>query len=193
MVAAGKTVGAAARLVPDAIDSWIDGALEAGIPVPEPPKADEEYSGRFLVRLTKTLHRRLAERAALEGVSLNSLCLSILSGGVEASGSTPVRVRMPSRGTNVQLERFSEDLYRLLVNSEANVAATAVHGNSFAFTNTGLMDVKIRRLAPQGAWREVGRTTHEEPVEYGMTERLTNSIDASFLHGEAVTALVEVK
>lgn len=39
----------------------------------------EGYSGKFLVRVPKSLHKRLAEEAALEGVSLNQYALYKLS------------------------------------------------------------------------------------------------------------------
>ena len=87
MVAAGATLSAAAREIPDAIDSWIQAATAAGMPVPAPTRGEEEYSGRFLMRVAKTLHRRLAERARQEGVSLNTYCVTILAGAVERPGS----------------------------------------------------------------------------------------------------------
>jgi len=52
--------------------AWIEVALEEGIPVPE-PRREEEYSGKFVVRLPKSLHHKLAQIAEREGVSLNSL------------------------------------------------------------------------------------------------------------------------
>ncbi|MFD3274573.1 toxin-antitoxin system HicB family antitoxin [Paenibacillus dendritiformis] len=51
--------------------------LEYGDPIPEPE--DEEYSGKFLVRMPKSLHRHLAEKAAAENVSLNQYALYKLS------------------------------------------------------------------------------------------------------------------
>ena len=50
--------------------AWIEVALEDRQPVPE-PKSVEEYSGKFIVRVPKSLHRDLAETTAREGVSLN--------------------------------------------------------------------------------------------------------------------------
>jgi antitoxin HicB len=60
---------------------WLETAFDHGyeIPVPSYP---EEYSGKFNVRLPKSLHRRLAERAEEEGVSLNQLVVSLLSEGL---------------------------------------------------------------------------------------------------------------
>lgn len=64
---------------------WIAAALENGTPIP-PATFPESYSGKFLLRVPKSLHRRLVERARLEGVSLNQLAQSILA---EALGASP--------------------------------------------------------------------------------------------------------
>ncbi len=60
------------EMIEDAKRDWIELALEQGRPIPEPaPVAEERYSGRFTLRLPKSLHRRAAEQAEREGVSLN--------------------------------------------------------------------------------------------------------------------------
>jgi predicted HicB family RNase H-like nuclease len=45
------------------------------------PLAGRSFSGRFLVRVPPHVHRELAMKAAEEGVSLNRLISSKLSGG----------------------------------------------------------------------------------------------------------------
>lgn len=50
---------------------WIEGEYEDGATIPE-PAMQSEYSGKFVVRLPKSLHRGLAERARREGMSLNA-------------------------------------------------------------------------------------------------------------------------
>ncbi|MBR0091319.1 MAG: type II toxin-antitoxin system HicB family antitoxin [Lachnospiraceae bacterium] len=44
--------------------------IKNNLPVPLPENADD-YSGRFVLRLPKTLHQRLSIEARREGVSLN--------------------------------------------------------------------------------------------------------------------------
>lgn len=55
--------------------------LEDGDNIPEPRHLDR-YSGKFIVRTPKSLHKKLSERAEEEGVSLNQLVVSLLSGSV---------------------------------------------------------------------------------------------------------------
>jgi len=66
----GDSLEDATAMIYDALASWVETALEDGQPIPE-PRAAEEYSGKFVVRVPKSLHRDLAEAAAREKVSLN--------------------------------------------------------------------------------------------------------------------------
>jgi antitoxin HicB len=74
----------AARQIRDAMGVWIVDALEAGDTVPV-PKREDDFSGKFSVRLPKSLHRDLVNQAEREGVSLNQYITSVLSRAVEAS------------------------------------------------------------------------------------------------------------
>jgi antitoxin HicB len=59
---------------------WLELAIEDGQQIPE-PEPTSEYSGKFLVRLPKSLHQALAEAARDEGVSLNAYITAILADG----------------------------------------------------------------------------------------------------------------
>lgn len=67
-------------MVADARRLWMETAYEAGhdIPLPSYP---EEYSGKFNLRVPRSLHRSLAEAAERQGVSLNQYVVSLLSRG----------------------------------------------------------------------------------------------------------------
>jgi len=66
----GDTAQEALEMIQDATRAWIEIALEDGDRIPE-PRPEEAYSGKFVVRLPRSLHRRLVELAEVEGVSLN--------------------------------------------------------------------------------------------------------------------------
>ena len=67
-------------MIEDAKRLWLEVALEDGIPINEPkPVEEEQFSGKFVLRLAKTLHRQLAHRAEEEGVSLNSLVVTLIN------------------------------------------------------------------------------------------------------------------
>ena len=79
----GETIEDAIENGADALRSWIETAREFGDPVPPPSRAsDEAYSGRWNMRVPRSLHRRLAERARAEGVSLNTLAVTLLAEGM---------------------------------------------------------------------------------------------------------------
>lgn len=62
------------------IPAWIAAARKAGNPVPPPSRpAVESYSGRFALRLPKSLHRQLAINAKADGVSLNQHIVNLLN------------------------------------------------------------------------------------------------------------------
>ncbi|MDR2534942.1 MAG: type II toxin-antitoxin system HicB family antitoxin, partial [Treponema sp.] len=74
----GDTYEEAFRNIHEAMEGWIETKLEAGFSVP-PPIDESQYSGKFVLRLPKTLHARLAMEAEQEGVSLNQYALYRLS------------------------------------------------------------------------------------------------------------------
>lgn len=59
---------------------WIEAAYEAGDDIPL-PSTDNSYSGKLLLRMLKSLHRRLAEKAEGENRSFNQYIVSLLSRG----------------------------------------------------------------------------------------------------------------
>ncbi|MBE0409324.1 MAG: toxin-antitoxin system HicB family antitoxin [Anaerolineales bacterium] len=72
------------EMVQDAMRGWIEVALEDGQEIPE-PRLEEDYSGKFVVRVPKSLHRQLVIEAEREGVSLNQFINVALASAV----STP--------------------------------------------------------------------------------------------------------
>jgi antitoxin HicB len=67
----------------DAKRCWIAAMKEAGRPIPPPSlEPTDSYSGKWQLRAPKSLHRRLAERAKREDVSLNTLAVSLLAEGL---------------------------------------------------------------------------------------------------------------
>ena len=74
----GETAAEAYENVKEAMQGYIEVMLENGDLVPEPLK-ENEFSGKFNLRIPKTLHRTLKERADAENVSLNQYILYKLS------------------------------------------------------------------------------------------------------------------
>jgi predicted HicB family RNase H-like nuclease len=83
------------RMEVEILAGWLELALEDGQQIPE-PEPTPEYSGKFLVRLPKSLHRSLAEAARSEGVSLNAYVTAILADG--PAWRVPARKAQPTAG-----------------------------------------------------------------------------------------------
>jgi len=74
----GDTFQEAYASLMEAMEGWIETKLNNGFTVPAPLNSDK-FSGKFVVRLPKSLHARLAIEAEKEGVSLNQYTLYKLS------------------------------------------------------------------------------------------------------------------
>ncbi len=66
------------EMAEDAKRAWIEAAHEDGKDIPL-PRTQKEYSGKFIVRVPASLHRRLAQAAADEGISLNQYVVQLLA------------------------------------------------------------------------------------------------------------------
>lgn len=92
----------------DALASWLTVAQEFR---DELPKPFSTVSGRFVQRVPRSLHAQLIARAKAEGVSLNTLVVSLVSEGIGqrnagarkarhiTSRSKPARARSGTRGS----------------------------------------------------------------------------------------------
>ena len=74
----------------DAMQSWLAVAVEFGDKVPGPFAA---VSGRFVQRVPRSLHAQLIAQAKAEGVSLNTLIVSLASQGLGHRLETPPKSR----------------------------------------------------------------------------------------------------
>lgn len=68
--------------------------LDDGLPIPEPNVDDEEYSGKFVARIPKFLHRELTLAAQKNGVSLNQYVCTLLAMNFQSDRQTAVLTTM---------------------------------------------------------------------------------------------------
>jgi antitoxin HicB len=118
LMADGKTPDEAIANSREAMRSWMESRISAGLDIPEPSIA-ENYSGRILLRMPKYIHRRLAIQAQQEGSSLNQYILSLLSYGCAQIRSSPLQT-IPSA-----YEPTSGSYY---LTRGASVAASTIQG-----------------------------------------------------------------
>ena len=70
----GDTIDELYESLNEAMEGYIEVKLDNNIPIPMPERT-EDFSGKFNVRLPKSLHQRLTIEAENEGVSFNTLVL----------------------------------------------------------------------------------------------------------------------
>lgn len=98
----GETLEEALAEGRDAVAAWIETARAEDREVPV-PATDAAHSGKWVQRLPRSLHGRLADRAREEGVSLNTLVATMLAEGLgvrSAPAGEPIKKAGPpaSRG-----------------------------------------------------------------------------------------------
>ena len=72
----GECISEAYENIKDAQREWITSMLERNMPIPEP---DDDYSGKFVVRIPKALHKLLVNQSKREGISLNQYVANSLA------------------------------------------------------------------------------------------------------------------
>ncbi|MFN6518005.1 MAG: type II toxin-antitoxin system HicB family antitoxin [Nostoc sp. CreGUA01] len=77
----GETIEETMVNINEARELWIETAYEAGDEIPL-PSTDVNFSGKVVLQMPKSLHRRLAEAAEQENVSLNQYIVFLLNSAV---------------------------------------------------------------------------------------------------------------
>jgi predicted RNase H-like HicB family nuclease len=87
--AEGDTPEEAYENLQEAAENWVDSAHSQGMAIPE-PFASQGYSGTISLRLPRSMHRRAAEYAHRDGVSLNQFLVSAIAARVGAEDAIKV-------------------------------------------------------------------------------------------------------
>lgn len=70
-IATGDTAAEALSALEDVAESWVESVLARGQALPEPLE-DNDFSGKLVLRLSKSVHQKAAKAARADGVSLNT-------------------------------------------------------------------------------------------------------------------------
>ena len=108
----GETAEESMAEVEDARVLWIETAYEHGDDIPL-PCTDTQYSGKTLLRMPRSLHKKLAEGAEREGISLNQHLVSLLSEAAVVRTVEPLKEKVDA-------------MYRDLYNSQSGVRSIQV-------------------------------------------------------------------
>jgi antitoxin HicB len=128
--ARGATPAEAAEKIPAALAGWVAHAQASGREVPE-PRGAHNYSGKLLLRMSKTLHSELAYAAERDEVSLNAYINVLLASAINPpapDGAAPPVEAWEDEGPSARVtpENIAR-LHRFLaIALAANVAVVVV-------------------------------------------------------------------
>lgn len=80
----GKTVDMAVKELQVVFKEWLKVSKQEKYPIPEPLNL-KKYSGKFVLRLPKSLHKRIIERANKDNISLNQELIYFITKGLLAA------------------------------------------------------------------------------------------------------------
>lgn len=127
----GDTPNEAIEMIKDAMQVWLEIALEDGDTIPE-PRPDEDYSGKFVVRVPKSLHRQLVEAADAEEVSLNQYINVALSQTVGTESIPLPAVKTQEPGANVFWPGLENAIHSILASQGKTAQAGQIDERLFA-------------------------------------------------------------
>jgi len=87
---------------------WIETEYDQGADIPMPSEP-ADYSGKFVLRVPRTLHRTLAESAERDGVSLNQYVATLLARG-DAQARIEARLDELGHLVDAATDRSQRDL-----------------------------------------------------------------------------------
>jgi len=143
----GSTVDEAVNNAQEAKKDWILDSLEEGDEIPTPIERDR-FSGKILVRMSRSLHRALSLMADSENLSLNQLIVTILAKEV---GRLGVLNRVDEK-----LDKLLDRVNDLLERDELTIASS-----------TNLANLMTRPYK-QGPYQTLVDTFLETPVAAGV-------------------------
>lgn len=105
----GDTADDAMIMIEDAMRAWIDAELRKGCAIPE-PRPEEEFSGKFVVRVSKSLHRKISGISTDEGISLNQWISTTLAEAVGENRNNLIDKKANSQVDSLGLVKAMESI-----------------------------------------------------------------------------------
>lgn len=75
----GESIEEAYEMIEDAKRAWLESAIDRGLDIPQPECDQREPSGKLLLRMPISLHKKLAQTAKKDKVSLNNHIVTLLA------------------------------------------------------------------------------------------------------------------
>ena len=89
-IATGDTAAEAITNLEEVAESWLESSLARGQLIPEPLE-ENEFSGKLVLRLAKSIHQNAAKAARHDGVSLNTFIANCVAEHLGARKAVPTQ------------------------------------------------------------------------------------------------------
>jgi predicted RNase H-like HicB family nuclease len=93
-ISLAETPAEAFAALEDIALSWLEVAIEKNQPIPK-PMGNADFSGKFALRLPRSLHKKSSECACREGVSLNQFFVGVIAEHVGAKAAQVAAPQAP--------------------------------------------------------------------------------------------------
>lgn len=107
----GNTLNKALSRLQDAKELWIRESLKSGLSVPE-PVSEDDFSGKFLLRMPIKLHMQLSKKAKSKKLSLNQHVKSLLE-KADLLDTLQTYIQKMNEGIMKKLESQNDKIERL--------------------------------------------------------------------------------
>ena len=107
----GNTLNKALSRLQDAKELWIRESLKSGLSVPE-PVSEDDFSGKFLLRMPIKLHMQLSKKAKSKKLSLNQHVKSLLE-KADLLDTLQTYIQKMNEGLMKKLESQNDKIERL--------------------------------------------------------------------------------
>lgn len=169
-MADGETASKAMENVLALKDEVIELAVRKNRRIPT-PRPEIEHSGRFLLRVPKSLHEKLAREAELEGTSINRLVIQVLSGEMgRRAAVTEWSTAIPQAITQAIKDQMAELIDdqmggRTITHQIRADSLVAQPGGNVRFSRQETLQLQYERLpAPRGRGGSYGQRQSEEDI-----------------------------
>lgn len=144
----GDTADDAIAMIEDAMKGWLEAELRKGTNIPE-PRLEEEFSGKFIVRVPKSLHRKVSEISSVEEVSLNQWINTTLA---EAVGENLNRKESKKEHNDEISSGLLKAINGILTGTYAGNSDLTIDEKTFAsWLDSNLQDIFTELKKPSGS------------------------------------------
>jgi predicted RNase H-like HicB family nuclease len=131
-IASGDTAAETLTNLEDAAKGWLMAALENGQNIPRPVESSNDFSGKLVLRLPRSLHKKATWVAEREGVSLNQFIVASLAEAVGERSAMNISVSIYPINQLRPISKFSSSwtLFSSSVAGSAGTIVSSVSGRS---------------------------------------------------------------